>query len=73
MFDGRTSCMKPDLHVSINIDAVENDGKLKSESRNMHLRKTFRAWLVDFSKSYPEVHLVCTFCILHGLLSLNCA
>jgi hypothetical protein len=41
VFDERTSCMKPDLHVSVNIDAVENDGKLKSESRNMHLGKIF--------------------------------
>ncbi|GMY06218.1 CDT1-like protein b [Fagus crenata] len=55
VFDERTSCMKPDLHVSINIDAVENDGNLKSESRNMHLRKVFRARLADFLKSYPEV------------------
>nr|POF09136.1 cdt1-like protein a, chloroplastic [Quercus suber] len=55
VFDERTSCMKPDLHVSINVDAVENDGKLKSESRNMRLRKVLQSWLVDFSKSCPEV------------------
>jgi chromatin licensing and DNA replication factor 1 len=73
VFDERTSCMKPDLHVSINIDAVENDGNLKSESRNMHLRKVFRARLADFLKSYPEVHVVCNFCILHLISSLICA
>ncbi|KAK7818693.1 cdt1-like protein a [Quercus suber] len=55
VFDERTSCMKPDLYVSINVDAVENDGKLKSESGNMHLRKVLRSRLADFSKSYPEV------------------
>ncbi|KAF3966785.1 hypothetical protein CMV_009147 [Castanea mollissima] len=55
VFDERTSCMKPDLHVSINVDAVENDGKLKSESGNMHLRKVLRSRLADFSKSCPEV------------------
>jgi hypothetical protein len=66
VFDERTSCMKPDLHVSINIDAIENDGKLKSESGNMHLRKVFRARLVDFSKSHPEVCVINSFCILHG-------
>ncbi|XP_023900925.2 CDT1-like protein b [Quercus suber] len=55
VFDERTSCMKPDLHVSINVDAVENDGKLKSESGNMQLRKVLRSRLVDFSKSCPEV------------------
>ncbi|XP_030934019.1 CDT1-like protein a, chloroplastic isoform X2 [Quercus lobata] len=55
VFDERTSCMKPDLHVSINVDAVENDGKLKSESGNMRLRKVLRSLLADFSKSCPEV------------------
>ncbi|KAB1226035.1 CDT1-like protein b [Morella rubra] len=55
VFDERTSCMKPDLHISINVDAIEIDGKLKSESVNMHLRKIFRAQLADFSKSHPEV------------------
>ncbi|XP_030933856.1 CDT1-like protein b [Quercus lobata] len=55
VFDEGTSCMKPDLHVSINVDAVDNNGKLKSESGNMHLRKVLRSWLVDFSKSFPEV------------------
>ncbi|KAB1213734.1 CDT1-like protein a, chloroplastic [Morella rubra] len=55
VFDERTSCMKPDLHISINVDAIEIDGKLKSESVNLHLRKIFRARLADFSKSHPEV------------------
>ncbi|XP_050251536.1 CDT1-like protein b isoform X2 [Quercus robur] len=55
VFDEQTSCMKPDLHVSINVDAVENDGKLKSESGNMRLRKVLRSLLADFSKSCPEV------------------
>ena len=67
VFDERTSCMKPDLHVSINVDAVENDGKLKSESGNMRLRKVLRLLLADFSKSCPEVLVFCTFCILHGI------
>ncbi|KAG7989545.1 hypothetical protein I3843_03G245400 [Carya illinoinensis] len=55
VFDERTSCMKPDLHISINIDAIEDNAKLKSDSRNMYLRKVFRARLADFSKSHPEV------------------
>lgn len=67
MFDERSSCMKPDLHVSINIDAIENDGKLKSESGNMHLRKVFRVRLLDYLKSHPEVCVINSFCILHGL------
>ncbi|KAB1213731.1 CDT1-like protein b [Morella rubra] len=57
VFDERTSSMKPDLHICINVDAIGNDGKLKSGSAiaNMHLRKIFRARLADFSKSHPEV------------------
>ncbi|KAG6719061.1 hypothetical protein I3843_04G175100 [Carya illinoinensis] len=55
VIDERTSCMKPDLHVSINIDAIEDDGTLTSESRNIYLRKVFRERLADFSKSNPEV------------------
>ncbi|KAF5459364.1 hypothetical protein F2P56_023316 [Juglans regia] len=55
VFDEWTSCMKPDLHVSINIEAIEDDGKLTSESRNIYLRKVFRERLADFSQSNPEV------------------
>lgn len=55
LLDERTSCMKPNLHVTINVDALENAGKLKSEAGNTNLRKVFRSRLVDFSKSHPEV------------------
>lgn len=55
VFDERTSCMKPDLHVTINPDAVEVDAKLPSESETMSLRKFFRARLRDFWESHPEV------------------
>uniref|UniRef100_A0A2C9UU91 CDT1 Geminin-binding domain-containing protein n=1 Tax=Manihot esculenta TaxID=3983 RepID=A0A2C9UU91_MANES len=54
MFDERTSCMKPDLHVTLNVDAIECNGNLKSESKNLHLRKVFRARLADFYKAHPE-------------------
>ncbi|GAU35052.1 hypothetical protein TSUD_30180 [Trifolium subterraneum] len=54
VFDERTSCMKPDLHVTINPDAVEFDAKFKSESGTMSLRKLFRERLKDFWKSHPE-------------------
>ncbi|KAI5394938.1 CDT1-like protein b [Lathyrus oleraceus] len=54
VFDERTSCMKPDLHVTINPDAVEVDAKLPSESETMSLRKFFRARLRDFWESHPE-------------------
>lgn len=55
VFDERTSCMKPDLHVSINPDAVEFNAKLLSESGTMSLRKLFRVRLNEFWKSHPEV------------------
>lgn len=61
--DERTSCMKPDLHVTLNVNAIENDGKLKSNSGNLLLRKVFRARLLDFSKAHPEVCLSYTFFI----------
>lgn len=53
--DDRTSCMKPDLHVILEADAIKNDGKLKSGSGNLHMRRVFRARLVEFFKSHPEV------------------
>ncbi|KAL5068096.1 hypothetical protein RYX36_018983 [Vicia faba] len=54
VFDERTSCMKPDLHVAINPDAVEFDAKLLSESGTMSLRKLFRVRLKDFWESHPK-------------------
>lgn len=57
IFDERTSCMKPDLHITMNLDALENSGKLKSENGNLYLRRVFRSRLADFSRSHPEVYL----------------
>lgn len=54
-FDEKTSCMKPDLHVSLNVDAVECDPNAKSDSKNLNLRKVFHARLLDFHKDHPEV------------------
>lgn len=52
VLDERTSCMKPDLHVTLNTDGLENS---KVESGNSHLRKIFRSRLLDFAKAHPEV------------------
>ncbi|XP_028758339.1 CDT1-like protein a, chloroplastic [Neltuma alba] len=49
-FDERTSCMKPDLHLTLNPDS-----KLFSEGGNVSLRKLFRTRLRDFYESHPEV------------------
>uniref|UniRef100_A0A1J3FWT8 CDT1-like protein a, chloroplastic n=1 Tax=Noccaea caerulescens TaxID=107243 RepID=A0A1J3FWT8_NOCCA len=52
--DERTSCMKPDLHITLNADAVEDNDKSKSESKRILLRKVFRTRLADFVKSHPQ-------------------
>ncbi|XP_027366159.1 CDT1-like protein b [Abrus precatorius] len=54
VFDERTSCMKPDLHVTINPDAVESDAKALPQCGSVSLRKLFRTRLRDFCKSHPE-------------------
>lgn len=55
--DERTSCMKPDLHITLNADAVEEDNdKSNPESKKISLRKVFRARLADFVKSHPQVY-----------------
>ncbi|XP_062080522.1 CDT1-like protein b [Humulus lupulus] len=54
IFNEKTSCMKPDLHISLNLDALESDGKLKSEDRNLYLRSVFQSRLADYSRSHPE-------------------
>ncbi|KAL0459417.1 UNVERIFIED_CONTAM: CDT1-like protein a, chloroplastic [Sesamum latifolium] len=52
--DERTSCMKPDLRITLNVEAIESKSKSKSQSRNLHLRKIFRGRLLDFFTSHPE-------------------
>ncbi|XP_010414151.1 PREDICTED: CDT1-like protein a, chloroplastic isoform X2 [Camelina sativa] len=55
MHDERTCCMKPDLHVTLNADAVDyNDDNSESESKRTNLRKVFRARLAEFVKSHPQ-------------------
>ncbi|KAL0304832.1 UNVERIFIED_CONTAM: CDT1-like protein a, chloroplastic [Sesamum angustifolium] len=53
--DERTSCMKPDLRITLNVEAIESKSKSKSHSQNLHLRKIFRGRLLDFFTSHPEV------------------
>ncbi|KAJ6920636.1 hypothetical protein NC651_014278 [Populus alba x Populus x berolinensis] len=54
-FDEQTSCMKPDLQVTVNADAIQCDnGKLKTESEKIYLRKVFRSRLVDFYRDHPQ-------------------
>ncbi|TQD69089.1 hypothetical protein C1H46_045378 [Malus baccata] len=54
--DGITNNMKPDLRVTMNADAVENDDKLRYEGGgHIQLRRAFRHRLGEISKSHPEV------------------
>ena len=50
VYDERTSCMKPDLHISFNFGVLEN-----KEDQYMQLRKLFRARLSEFVSSHREV------------------
>ncbi|RXH86977.1 hypothetical protein DVH24_028477 [Malus domestica] len=53
--DGITNNMKPDLRVTMKVDAVENDDKLKYEGGgHMHLRRAFHHRLGEISKSHLE-------------------
>ncbi|XP_031744900.1 uncharacterized protein LOC105436135 isoform X1 [Cucumis sativus] len=49
VYDERTSCMKPDLHISFNFGVLEN-----KEDQYMQLRKLFRARLSEFVSSHRE-------------------
>ncbi|XP_042062740.1 CDT1-like protein a, chloroplastic [Salvia splendens] len=50
--DERTSCMKPDLRITLDVEAIKTKGK--SKSGNLQLRKVFRNRLLHFFKSHPE-------------------
>ncbi|KAI3806063.1 hypothetical protein L1987_21955 [Smallanthus sonchifolius] len=52
--DDRTSCMKPDLHVTLNFRIIQDDEKLTSDSAYLLLSKLFRSKLLSFCKSNPE-------------------
>ncbi|KAK4742855.1 hypothetical protein SAY87_000856 [Trapa incisa] len=54
VFDEQTSCMKPDLRVTLNAQSVENDGSSGSRIRPVDLRKLFHTRLLDFIKSHPK-------------------
>lgn len=68
--DERTSCMKPDLRITVNVKAIESKGKSKSHSGNLQLRKVFRGRLLDFFKSHPEVQLILLQKSLFAFLSV---
>ncbi|XP_039132848.1 LOW QUALITY PROTEIN: CDT1-like protein a, chloroplastic [Dioscorea cayenensis subsp. rotundata] len=52
--DEVSCCMKPELQVSLQIDAVGKNEKQNGESGYSLLRKVFRERLVEFSKEHPK-------------------
>ncbi|XP_072957534.1 CDT1-like protein a, chloroplastic [Typha angustifolia] len=52
--DEATCCMKPELQVILQVEAIGKDTKGKGESRYSVLRKIFRERLVNFLKEHPE-------------------
>ncbi|KAL1553880.1 CDT1-like protein a, chloroplastic [Salvia divinorum] len=50
--DERTCCMKPDLRITLDVEAIKSTGRLKSGS--LQLRKVFHNRLLDYFKSHPE-------------------
>ena len=64
--------MKPVLHVTLNVDAVKNEGKLKSASGNTHMRKVLCSRHFDFFKAHSEgckLKLISCTCMVTYLLS----
>uniref|UniRef100_A0A7N0V5Y2 CDT1 Geminin-binding domain-containing protein n=2 Tax=Kalanchoe fedtschenkoi TaxID=63787 RepID=A0A7N0V5Y2_KALFE len=54
VFDETTSCMKFDIHISLESDAFKTDVKGQCGAGKMQLSKVFRLRLLDFFKSHPE-------------------
>ncbi|KAH6798568.1 hypothetical protein C2S51_035052 [Perilla frutescens var. frutescens] len=52
--DEHTSCMKPDLRITLVAEAINSKGKSNFHSGNLKRRRVFRNRLVDFFKSHPE-------------------
>lgn len=55
LHDEMTSCMKPELHVTLQVDAFEDALEGKGETGYSILRRVFRERLADFVKRHPEV------------------
>lgn len=56
MFDEQTSCMKPDLRITLNAQSIEKDGKSGPETGPVDLRKLFHSRLLDFIKTHSKVN-----------------
>nr|CAD1843822.1 unnamed protein product [Ananas comosus var. bracteatus] len=52
--DETTCCMKPELQITLQLEAVGSNLKQKGETGYSILRRLFRERLVDFFKEHPE-------------------
>ncbi|OAY66636.1 CDT1-like protein a, chloroplastic [Ananas comosus] len=52
--DETTCCMKPELQITLQLEAVGSNSKQKGETGYSILRRLFRERLVDFFKEHPE-------------------
>ncbi|KAK4775442.1 hypothetical protein SAY87_023403 [Trapa incisa] len=53
VYDEQTSCMKPDLRITLNTRSVENDGNPGPQTSPVDLRKLFHTRLLDFIEAHP--------------------
>jgi len=61
LHDEATCCMKPELHITFQVDAIEDIAMGKGENGYSVLRRVFRERLADFSKCHPEVKITASF------------
>ncbi|CAL9198077.1 CDT1-like protein a, chloroplastic [Musa acuminata AAA Group] len=54
LHDEATCCMKPELQVTLQVDAIAKNINGKTESGYSILRKVFRERIVGFNKEHPE-------------------
>ncbi|VFQ59703.1 unnamed protein product [Cuscuta campestris] len=52
--DESTLCMKSDLVITLNPNAVVGEGKVKSGNANLELSNIFRKRLLDYLEAHPE-------------------
>lgn len=52
--DEKTFCMKPDLHVTLNVGAINYDKDRKDATGKPDMKNIFRSRVLEFVKAHPE-------------------
>jgi len=55
--DEETKCMKEDLMLKLEVDAVESDKNVKGAPGFSQLKGIFRSRIIDYSTMHPEVQM----------------